>query len=107
MFGKTEQPPKLSKKELKELEKQQKQAQKEHALLEKYGVENLHNPQDIESVKRIATSMAGDGFFDLGSALGGANEKDYLRRLYDLAKVQMEQNFILIRQLDELNSKLK
>lgn len=37
----------------------------------------------------------------------GANEKDYLRRLYDLSKVLMEQNFILIRQLDEISSKLK
>lgn len=51
--------------------------------------------------------MAGDGFFDFGTLLGGANEKDYLKHLYYLAKVQMEQNFIIIRQLDEINSKLK
>lgn len=106
MFGKQDKS-KLSKKELKQLEKQRKQAEKEQALLDRYGVSGLKNQEDIESVKRIASSMAGDGFFDLGSALGGANEKDYLRRLYDLNKVLMEQNFILIRQLDEISSKLK
>lgn len=88
MFGKSED--KINKKELKEQEKQRKQAEKEKAFLEKYGVGALKNPQDVESVKKIAINMAGDGFFDFGTLLGGANEKDYLKHLYYLAKVQME-----------------
>ena len=105
MFGKFDD--KMSKKELKELEKQRKQQEKEQALLERFGVDSLRNPKDIQSVKNIAASMAGSSFFEVGAALGGASEKDWLDRIYHQNKILMEQNFILIRQLDEISSKLK
>lgn len=105
MFGKSDD--KLSKKELKELEKQRKEEEKIAAALARYGLDGLRNPQDIQSVRNIIAAQAGDGFFEFGQLLGGANEKDFLRQLYYQNKVLMEQNFILIRQLDEISSKLK
>ena len=97
----------MSKKELKELEKQRKEEEKIAAALARYGLDGLRNPQDIQSVRNIIAAQAGDGFFEFGQLLGGANEKDFLRQLYYQNKVLMEQNFILIRQLDEISSKLK
>lgn len=105
MFGKSDD--KMSKKELKELEKQRKEEEKIAAALARYGLDGLRNPQDIQSVRNIIAAQAGDGFFEFGQLLGGANEKDFLRQLYYQNKVLMEQNFILIRQLDEISSKLK
>ncbi len=105
MFGKSDD--KLSKKELKELEKQRKEEEKIATALARYGLDGLRNPQDIQSVRNIIAAQAGDGFFEFGQLLGGANEKDFLRQLYYQNKVLMEQNFILIRQLDEISSKLK
>lgn len=109
MFGKPDPntPPKLNKKEMKELEKQRKQEEKTAAALARYGLDSLTNPKDIESVKKIISSQAGDGFFEFGQLLGGANEKDYLRQIYYQNQVLVEQNFILIRQLDEIASKMK
>lgn len=105
MFGRSDD--KMSKKELKELEKQRKEEEKIAAALARYGLDGLRNPQDIQSVRNIIAAQAGDGFFEFGQLLGGANEKDFLRHLYYQNKVLMEQNFILIRQLDEISSKLK
>ncbi len=105
MFGKSDD--KMSKKELKELEKQRKEEEKIAAALARYGLDGLRNPQDVQSVRNIIAAQAGDGFFEFGQLLGGANEKDFLRQLYYQNKVLMEQNFILIRQLDEISSKLK
>ena len=98
---------KLSKKELKELEKQRKEEEKIAAALARYGLDGLRNPRDVQSVRNIIAAQAGDGFFEFGQLLGGANEKDFLRQLYYQNKVLMEQNLILIRQLDEISSKLK
>lgn len=92
---------------MKEMEKERKRQEKEQALLARFGVDTLTNPKDIQSVKNIAGSLAGDSLFDLGQALGGANEKDYLQRIYSQNQVLIEQNFILIRQLDEIASKMK
>ena len=57
--------------------KEEKQARKEQMILERYGMQNLHNKEDVESVKRIAQELAGENFFDLGVAFGGANEKNF------------------------------
>ncbi len=105
MFGKSDD--KMSKKELKELEKQRKEEEKIAAALARYGLDGLRNPQDVQSVRNIIAAQSGDGFFEFGQLLGGANEKDFLRQLYYQNKILMEQNFILIRQLDEISSKLK
>lgn len=82
--------------------KEEKQARKERELLEKYGVTDLSDPKDVESVKAIASLMAGNKMISAGAALSGSGidsaKLDYLNIL-------MEQNFIIIRQLERLNRK--
>ena len=82
--------------------KEEQQARKEQMILERYGMQNLHNKEDVESVKRIAQELAGENFFDLGVAFGGANERELLSRQTGLQRAILEQNFVLIRQLDRI-----
>lgn len=82
--------------------KEEKQLRKEQELLQKYGLQELSDPQDINSVRRIVNELAGMNFIDAGVKLSGSGQ--------DIAKISLlrtivEQNFILIRQLDRLNKK--
>lgn len=87
--------------------KEEKSARKERELLEKYGLENLTDPQDIESVKKIVSELAGTGLMEAGITLGGGNEKDILKTQLYYQRTILEQNFILIRQLDRISSLLE
>lgn len=78
---------------------------KTNEMLAKYGLENLSDPKDVESVRKIVSELTGTGLMETGIALGGGSEKD-------IAKVQMlyqraivEQNFMIIRLLDKLARK--
>lgn len=83
--------------------KEEKQAKKAEALLEKYGLQNLSDPQDLVSVKKITNELAGSGFGEAGLKLSmGTKTEDLLKVSYLGAIV--EQNWIIIRQLDKLNS---
>ena len=82
--------------------KEEKQARKVQELLEKYGLQNLSDPRDIESVKRISESIYGNKLIELGTALSGSGE-DSAKLTYLSALV--EQNWIIIRQLDQLNKR--
>jgi len=82
--------------------KEEKQARKVQELLEKYGLQNLSDPRDIESVKRISESLYGNKLIELGTALSGSGE-DSAKLTYLSALV--EQNWIIIRQLDQLNKR--
>lgn len=86
------------KKQAKEQAKLDKQVEKELRILEKFGVENINNPQDIASVRKIAQEMAGTGLMEFGMKL--KNPEVMVPVSYQRAMV--EQNFIIIRQLDEL-----
>lgn len=80
--------------------------EKEKALLEKYGLDGLSNPKDVESVKSIASNLVGSGLMDAGMRIGmGAKVEDQLQVMYQ--KAIMEQNFIIIRKLCEISEKLK
>lgn len=81
-------------------DKAEEQALKEQKLLEKYGVENLSDPADMASVKKIASELAGSGAMELGMKLGMAKAEVQLPISYQRAI--MEQNFIIIRQLDRI-----
>ena len=79
-----------------------KKAQKSHALMAKYGLEDLSDPRDLAAVKSIADELAGTKFIEAGSVLSGSAE--------DVAKMALlraivDQNWIIIRQLDKLNNK--
>lgn len=83
-------------------DKADKQAQKAQELMSKYGLENLTSPQTINAVKDIAWTLTANKFADIGAALQG-NSADVAKQTYLRALV--EQNFIIIRQLDELTRK--
>lgn len=102
MFGKST--------ETKVAEQQTKQAAKDKASMERFGVdfssytsEDL-NSKNIASLRQIASSLAGSKMYSFGSLLSGnANETFAL----ELARAQVEQNFILMRQNEEIIRLLK
>lgn len=102
MFGKNT--------ETKVAEQQAKQAAKDKASMERLGVdfssytsEDL-NSKNIASLRQIASSLAGSKMYSFGSLLSGnANETFAL----ELARAQVEQNFILMRQNEEIIRLLK
>lgn len=79
--------------------KEEKQAQKLQALMEKYGLENVNDPQTAKALKEIGITLAASNAISFGAGLQGKTE--------DVAKIDclraiIEQNFIIIRQLDKL-----
>ena len=84
--------------------KEEKKARKAEALLQKFGLQELSDPRDLESVKSISQNLMGNGLIELGTALQG-NGADAAKMTYLHALT--EQNWIIIRQLDKLNKALK
>lgn len=84
--------------------KEDKTARKTAELLERFGLEELSDERDLDTVKKIAQEMAGNSLIEFGTALSGKGEDvakiSYLRAL-------LEQNWIIIRQLDRLNKALE
>ena len=89
---------KKKKKQAKEQAKLDAQYEKERKILQKFGVENLQNPQDIASVRKIANELTGSGIMEAGLKL----TKPEAAIPIALQRSIVEQNFIIIRQLDEL-----
>lgn len=87
-------------------EKAAKAAEKEQKLLEKYNLTALSDPEDIESVRKIVTELVGTGISEVGLALSGGNEKEYMRLQMNFQRAIVEQNFIIIRQLDKISKAL-
>lgn len=87
-------------------EKAAKAAEKEQKLLEKYNLTALSNPEDIESVRKIVSELVGTGISEVGLALSGGNEKEYMRLQMNFQRAIVEQNFIIIRQLDKISKAL-
>ena len=81
-------------------DKAAEQARKEKELLEKYGIGNLTNPDDLASMKKIATELAGSGLAELGMKISMKSPEVMLPISYQ--RTIMEQNFIIIRQLDRI-----
>ena len=82
--------------------KEEKKDRKVQELLDKYGLQELSDPRDVNSVKQIATKLAGSNLINIGTAMSGLPQ--------DVGKMTLlqaivEQNWIIIRQLDKLNSK--
>lgn len=102
MFGKSS--------EDKMAEKQAKQAAKDKAALEKFGLdfenyslEEIRN-RNISSSKEIASSLAGSKLYSFGSLLSGNSNETFA---LELARAQVEQNFIRMRQNEEIIRLLK
>lgn len=83
-------------------DKEEKKTEKVYELLHKYGLQELSDPRDVESVKQIAYKLAGSNLINLGTALGGSAQD--VGKL-SLLQAIVEQNWIIIRQLDKLNNK--
>ncbi len=89
-------------KEEKAAKKQARKEQKELEVLRKYGLEELQNPNDIESVKNIVTELSGTGLMELGITLGAGSDRDIQKNQLYYQRALIEQNFIIIRQLDRI-----
>ncbi len=87
--------------------KEEKQARKQQEMLAKYGLQNLTDPTDISSVKKIVEELVGTGMMEFGIKLGGGSEKDIAQTQLYYQRAILEQNFIMIRQLDKIASLLK
>lgn len=85
--------------------KEEKQARKEQELLQKYGLQNLSNAEDIESVRKIVTELTGTGVMEMGLTLSLTDAKISLPIYYQ--RTLLEQNFIIIRQLDRISKLLE
>lgn len=102
MFGKNT--------EAKIAEKQAKQEANDKAAMEKFGLDfDDYTPEDIKqrniaSFKEIATSLAGSKLYSFGSLLSGNSNETFA---LELARAQVEQNFILMRQNEEILRLLK
>lgn len=81
-------------------DKADEQAKKEQKMLKQYGVENLSDPEDLASVRKIAAELAGSGMMEAGMKIALAKPEVQLPISYQRAI--MEQNFIIIRQLDKI-----
>ena len=86
-------------------DKEAKAAAKAQEMLAKYGLTELSDPKDVESVQKVVQELAGSNLIEVGAALGGANEKQLALEQLRYQRVLVEQNFILIRQLDRLLKK--
>lgn len=78
---------------------EEKQEQKVQALLQKYGLQELSDPRDIQAVRSIAANLAGNKLIEVGITLQG-NATDSAKLSY--LNAIMDQNFIIIRQLDRI-----
>jgi hypothetical protein len=87
--------------------REEKEARKQEAMLSKYHLTELSNPDDIESVKTIIEELAGTGMMELGLTLGGGSEKDLLKTQMYYQRALLEQNFIMIRQLNRIEKALQ
>ena len=85
--------------------KAMKSEKKIQQVLERFGMQSLTDKEDIEGVRNIALALAGSGASELGALL--TNDARAMNRVQtQYVEAIMEQNFIIIRQLDRLNSKL-
>lgn len=83
--------------------KEEKQDRKNKDLLAKYGLETV-NDKDLESIRNIINDLMGNGLIKTGMALSFAKAEEQAKVSYLSALV--EQNWIIIRQLDQISKKL-
>lgn len=90
--------------------KQAEQEAKDKASMEKFGVDfDSYTSEDIKeknvaSLKEIASSLAGSKMYSFGSLLSGNSNETFA---LEMSRAQVEQNFILMRQNEEIIRLLK
>ncbi len=84
-------------------EKEAKKEEKLNKMMAKYGLENL-SPEYRDKVKDINLELIGTGLMEAGMKLSmAAKTEDQLQVQY--LKTILEQNWIIIRLLDDLKNK--
>lgn len=86
-----------------DVSKQEKNEQKVQEMMQRFGLSNL-SPEDYKSCKKIINDLFGLGVMKAGMAFSFAKAEEQCKVSYLSAMV--EQNWIIIRQLDELNQRL-
>ena len=90
--------------------KQAEQEAKDKAAMEKFVVDfDSYTSDDIKeknvaSLKEIASSLAGSKMYSFGSLLSGNSNETFA---LEMSRAQVEQNFILMRQNEEIIRLLK
>ena len=84
--------------------KEEKQQRKAAELMAKYGLQNLSSEYQ-DAVNNISNELAGTGLIELGATLSGMKSEEQLKVSYLNALIQ--QNWIIMRQLDEIANLLK
>lgn len=86
------------------LEKQRLQEQEElNKLMSKYNLRGM-DKEDLKVLRRISSDLSGNGFFKAGMALSFAKAEEQAKVTYLSALV--EQNWLMIKQLSDINNKL-
>ena len=97
----------------KEEERRAKLAEQEakaHAALHKYGIDfDSYSDEDLHAVmvagaRMITGRMAGTGLYEFGSILGGNSDTGMIMTLL---KTQIEQNWMLMRQNEQIIRELR
>jgi hypothetical protein len=79
--------------------KEEKRERKVNDMLQKYGLEDLSDPRDVQAVKNIQLALMGNKMIELGAALAGSGADSAKLSYLDAI---MQQNYIIIRQLDKI-----
>lgn len=82
--------------------KEEKKAAKMQEMANKYNLCDI-NPKDLETIKSINYELMGTGLMEFGTLLTGKAE-DNVKIAY--LNTLIQQNWIIIRQLDEISKKL-
>ncbi len=82
--------------------KEEKQERKQQEMLAEFGLNELSDQKDIDSVLRISLEMNGTNLSEFDAAIGKANERDFAKMQMHFQRAIIEQNFIMIRQLDRI-----
>lgn len=85
-------------------DKEDKKLKEQQEFLEKYGLQDI-SEEDLKILKRITQDLTGNKFFKAGMALSFAKAEEQAMVTYLSALV--EQNWLIIRKLDEISKKLK
>jgi hypothetical protein len=83
--------------------KEDKQKKELEKFMERYQLDDI-SPKDLEIIRKIAQDLAGNNLFKAGMALSFAKAEEQAKVGYLSALV--EQNWMIIRKLDEISKKL-
>ncbi len=84
--------------------KDEKRANQQKDILEAYGLDAIANPEDAEAINLIVDRLrkAGLGSASIEGLKAAGGHMDIIKMQLVYQRAQVEQNFIMIRQLDRI-----